>query len=64
MPATGDETTRLCERCDDETTRLINFLSPDNVPEMVCWRCVEQEGQGTTRFSTGWIRQRRQAGKT
>lgn len=59
MLVTEGEVIRHCERCDRESSYLINFLSLDNVPEMVCWECVEQEDQRSLRFSPSWTRQRR-----
>lgn len=59
MSVTEGEVTRHCERCDRESKHLINFLSPHNVPELVCWECVEQEDQLSMRFSPSWTRQRR-----
>ncbi|HYJ45349.1 MAG TPA: hypothetical protein VEV81_01960 [Pyrinomonadaceae bacterium] len=32
-----------CERCDDETERLIKFVGPDNSPHYVCWSCLARE---------------------
>jgi len=40
-----DDPIRHCDRCDEESRRLITFLSPDNVTELLCWRCVRQEDQ-------------------
>ena len=59
MSVSEGEVIRLCERCDGESNYLINFLTPNNVPEMVCWECVEQENQRSMRFSPSWTRQRR-----
>ncbi|HWS56204.1 MAG TPA: hypothetical protein VN228_18835 [Pyrinomonadaceae bacterium] len=59
MPDTRGESLRRRERCDSETDYLINFLSPDNVPEPVCWECVEREDKRGVRFSPSWTRQRR-----
>ena len=39
MSVTEGEVLRHCERCDRESSYLINFLSPHNVPELVCWEC-------------------------
>ncbi len=50
---------RHCERCDRESTYLINFLSPDDVPELICWECVREEDQRDIRHSLSWTRQRR-----
>ena len=59
MSVMGGESLRHCERCDRESKYLINFLSPDDVPELVCWNCVEQEDQRSMKFSPSWTRQRR-----
>lgn len=59
MSVSEGEVIRLCERCDGESNYLINFLTPNNVPEMVCWECVEQENQRSMRCSPSWTRQRR-----
>lgn len=45
------EVLHYCERCDRESKYLINFLSPDDVPELVCQECVGQQAQRSTRFS-------------
>ena len=59
MSVTEGRVIRHCERCDRESKYLINLLSPHNVPEMVCWKCVEQVDQRSMRFSPSWTRQRR-----
>ena len=51
MSVTEGEVIRHCERCDRESKHLINSLSPHNVPELVCWECVEQEDQRSRRIS-------------
>ena len=53
------EALRHCERCDRESKYLISHLSPGNVPELVCWECVEQEDQRSMGFSPSRARQRR-----
>lgn len=63
MSVTRGELLRHCERCDRESTYLINFLSPDNVPEMICWGCVREEDQRGMGHSPLWARQRRAAGR-
>ena len=59
MSVMEGEVIRHCETCDSESKYLINFLSPNDVPELVCWECVEQEDQRSMRFSPSWTRQRR-----
>ena len=59
MKVVGGESLRHCERCDSESKYLINFLSPDDVPELICWECVRQEDQRSMRFNPSWTRQRR-----
>lgn len=56
---TQGELLRLCERCDRESQYLINFLSPDNVPELICWDCVREGDQRDIRHSPSGTRQRR-----
>ena len=63
MSVTQGEVIRHCERCDRESNYLINFLSPNDVPELVCWECVEREDQRSMRFSPSWTRQRRTASR-
>lgn len=38
-----EETVKRCERCDEETERLIRFVGPDNSPRYVCWSCLARE---------------------
>jgi hypothetical protein len=59
MSVMEGEMLRHCERCNRESKYLISHLNPDNVPELVCWECVEQEDQRSMRFSPSWTRQRR-----
>ena len=53
-----DDPVRHCSRCDEESRHLIPFLSPDNVPELVCWSCVREEERRDGRLNTGWSRRR------
>ncbi len=48
-----------CSRCDSENRRLIKFKSPDNQPDYLCSRCVEQQDKREMRFSSSWRRSRR-----
>jgi hypothetical protein len=59
MSVMESEVIRHCERCDGESNYLINYLTPNNVPDVVCWECVEQEDQRSMRFSPSSTRQRR-----
>jgi hypothetical protein len=52
-----------CSRCDSEKRPLIKFKSPDNQPDYVCSRCVEQEDKRQMKFSTSWRRSRRPTSK-
>jgi len=47
-----------CERCDRETTHVIESLGPDNRPHYSCWDCVERQEK---RFNQkpGWRRAHR-----
>ena len=47
-----------CERCDRETTHVVESLGPDNRPHYLCWDCVERHEK---RFNekTGWRRAHR-----
>jgi hypothetical protein len=48
-----------CSRCDRVSQYLVQFLSPDNQTEQVCWKCVKREDKRHHRFSPAWKRQRR-----
>ena len=39
----AEESVNRCERCDQETERLIKFVGPDNSPHHVCWSCLARE---------------------
>jgi hypothetical protein len=60
MPELMDNKSQLhCSRCDSENRRLIKFKSPDNQPDYLCSRCVEQQDKREMRFSSSWRRSRR-----
>ncbi|HXM50542.1 MAG TPA: hypothetical protein VN956_22060 [Pyrinomonadaceae bacterium] len=47
-----------CERCDRETTHVVESLGADNRPHYSCWDCVERHEK---RFNQkpGWRRAHR-----
>jgi len=53
-----DNQIRRCQRCDRETDHIIESVTEDNRPILVCWECVERHEK---RFNTkpGWRRKQR-----
>jgi hypothetical protein len=56
--AMAEESMSRCERCDQETERLIKFVGPDNSPHYVCWSCMAREEKKVNLKDT-WKRGRR-----
>ena len=54
----AEESVNRCERCDQETERLIKFVGPDNSPHHVCWSCLAREEKKVNLKGT-WKRGRR-----
>jgi hypothetical protein len=54
----AEESVNRCERCDQETGRLIKFVGPDNSPHYVCWSCLAREEKKVNLKGT-WKRGRR-----
>jgi hypothetical protein len=58
MASVGEEQVNRCERCDEETERLIKYVAPDNSLHYVCWSCVSREEKRVNLRET-WKRGRR-----
>jgi hypothetical protein len=43
MATEAEEKANRCERCDEETERLIKFVGPDNAAHHICWSCLSRE---------------------
>lgn len=54
----GEITRGVCERCDQETSRLTRWLDPDGTEHFVCWSCLQRR-EKRVNTSHGWKRERR-----
>jgi hypothetical protein len=58
METQAEEKANRCERCDQETERLIKYTGPDNSKMYLCWSCVSREEKHFNLKET-WKRGRR-----
>jgi hypothetical protein len=58
MATQVEEKVNRCERCDQETERLLKYVGPDNTLQYVCWSCVSRD-EKRVNLRGDWKRGRR-----
>lgn len=61
MATETKEKVNRCEKCDEETERLLKYVGPDNSLQYVCWPCVSRSEKRVNLKNT-WKRGGRAAG--